>query len=59
MRLHDLRHTWFTRMLTAGASLHELKQAGGHSSIAVTSDVYGHLVKSRLRDVVERMEDVG
>lgn len=53
MRLHDARHTAITHWITSGASLDDAKRWAGHSSIAITSDVYGHLVKGRVGAFVE------
>jgi integrase len=50
-RLHDLRHTAATLLLGSGASLDDVKRVMGHSSIAITSDVYGHRVEGRAREL--------
>lgn len=42
---HELRHTAASMMLTRGVSIKEVSEALGHSSIAVTADVYGHLLE--------------
>lgn len=42
-RFHDLRHTFASLRLEQGAGLIEVKDALGHSSIAVTSNTYAHL----------------
>lgn len=44
MRFHDLRHTFGTLLIQAGAPLAYVRDQMGHSSIQVTVDVYGHLV---------------
>jgi integrase len=49
VRLHDLRHTFATLALTAGVPLKTVSSALGHSSIAITADVYAH-VTPELRD---------
>ena len=60
MRLHDLRHSWVSRMLARGASLDDVKRLAGHSSIQVTSDTYSHLVsESALRVAGSIDEAVG
>lgn len=43
IRMHDLRHTCATLLLKAGESLSVISQRLGHSSIAVTHDVYSHV----------------
>ena len=41
--LHTLRHSFATHMLAAGVPLHTVPELLGHSSVAVTGDVYGHV----------------
>ena len=49
LRFHDLRHTAASLLLAhSGAELAELKFVLGHSQIAHTVDLYGHLVPGRL-----------
>jgi integrase len=43
LRIHDLRHTHAAMLISAGRSLTAIQRRLGHSSIAVTSDLYGHL----------------
>ena len=40
---HALRHTYVTLALNAGAPIGVISKAAGHSTIAVTSDIYGSL----------------
>ena len=44
IRLHDLRHSFGSLLIQAGASLTYVKEQMGHSSIQVTVDTYGHLI---------------
>lgn len=43
LRVHDLRHTHAAMLIAAGVPLTAIQRRLGHSSIAVTSDLYGHL----------------
>jgi integrase len=43
--LHTLRHA--TRMLAAGVPLHTVSELLGHSFVAVTGGVYGHVAHRR------------
>lgn len=43
VELHTLRHTAATLMLTNGVPLTTVSRVLGHGSIAVTSDLYGHV----------------
>lgn len=42
-RLHDLRHTWASRLIAAGCSPRILQYAIGHSAFTLTSRVYVHI----------------
>jgi integrase len=44
VRVHDLRHTHAAILISAGRPLTAIQHRLGHSSIAVTSDLYGHLM---------------
>jgi integrase len=44
LRIHDLRHTHAALLISAGVPLTAIQRRLGHSSIAVTSDLYGHLL---------------
>ena len=42
--LHELRHSGASLMLAQGTGLYVVSEVLGHSSVAITKDVYGHLV---------------
>lgn len=42
-RLHDLRHTYATRLVAAGCNLKILQYMIGHSSYQLTADTYTHV----------------
>jgi len=44
IRFHDLRHTFGSLLIQAGAPLTYVKEQMGHSSIKITVDIYGHLI---------------
>lgn len=56
MRWHDLRHAYVTLMMAAGVPLAAVSKMVGHSSIAITTDIYGHLTSEMQEDAVGRME---
>ena len=43
IRLHDLRHTWATLALQAGIHPKVVSERLGHSTIAITLDIYSHV----------------
>ena len=46
IRIHDLRHTFASQMLTLGESPVYVKEQLGHHSIQLTVDTYGHWIKT-------------
>lgn len=54
MRIHDLRHTAASWMITEGAPLEVVKELLGHSSITMT-ERYAHLAPHRVREAVNRL----
>ncbi|MBK5281714.1 MAG: tyrosine-type recombinase/integrase [Nitrospiraceae bacterium] len=53
IRIHDLRHTFATRLLMNGESPAYVKEQLGHSSIQVTVDLYCHWVPGSNRQAVD------
>lgn len=46
---HELRHSGASLMLAQGTPLHVVSEVLGHASIAITKDVYGHLLEGDKR----------
>lgn len=44
LRIHDLRHSHAAHLISDGIPLTGIQRRFGHSSITVTSDMYGHLL---------------
>ncbi len=55
---HELRHSGASLMLAQGTDLYVVSEVLGHASIAITKDVYGHLVEGQKRRATEAMSDV-
>src|SRR6185312_324037 len=56
LRFHDLRHTYATLMIAAGAHAKYLQAQMGHASIRVTLDLYGHLYPDANRTVLRELD---
>jgi integrase len=52
---HELRHSGASLMLAQGTPLHVVSDVLGHASIAITKDVYGHLLEGDTRTAAELM----
>ena len=52
-RLHDLRHYHATQLLAAGVPVPTVSKRLGHTSTAVTLDVYGHWLPEQDRDAAD------
>jgi len=51
--VHSLRHTMITDGISGGTPLEKISKMVGHSSVAFTADVYGHLTKEMSTEVAE------
>jgi integrase len=58
VRLHDLRHSFASLLLAAGADLKTVSTALGHSTISVTADTYAHVSPSMLKDAANLLDRV-
>lgn len=47
MRLHDLRHTHASLLLSEGTPMYVVQARLGHQSITTTVDIYGHVPQTR------------
>jgi integrase len=57
-RVHDLRHAAATAMLQAGIHPKVASERLGHASVAITLDLYSHLIEGMDADAAERIDDV-
>ena len=55
IRLHDLRHTAATLLLTQGVSPRVVMETLGHSQISLTMNTYSHVLPELQREAAEKM----
>jgi integrase len=53
--VHTLRHSGASAMLAAGAPIVTVSRILGHSSIAITADIYGHVTTDDARKAVDHL----
>ena len=58
VRLHDLRHSCASFLLSQGASPRVVMEVLGHSGIAVTMNTYAHVLPTLLGDAMAGMDDL-
>ena len=56
-KLHILRHTFASLLLSQGESPVYVKEQLGHSSIQITVDIYGHLIPGANKAAVNKLDD--
>jgi len=56
IRVHDVRHTYASLLISNGVSLAYIRDQLGHSSIKTTVDIYGHLIPSSMQHVVNELD---
>lgn len=55
---HTFRHTFATHAVEAGMSLQDLKGILGHSSLAMTADLYAHVTMDAKRKAMQQIDSV-
>jgi integrase len=56
MRLHDLRHSAVAILIAQGVNIKAISELLGHSSVAFTLQVYGHLLEETKRETADKMD---
>ena len=54
LRLHDLRHTHASLMLSKGIHLKIVSERLGHSNIGITGDLHSHVLPSMQEEAVSQ-----
>ena len=57
VNVHTLRHSAAVSWLESGTHIRAVADALGHSSIAITGDIYGHATPDVLRNAVQGLSD--
>lgn len=57
IRMHDLRHTYASQLLSLGESVVYVKEQLGHHSIQLTVDTYAHWLPSEGKAGVNKLDD--
>jgi Site-specific recombinase XerD len=55
---HEHRHSAASIMLAQGAPLRVVSEVLGHASVAITMDIYGHLIGGEKAETTEAITDV-
>jgi len=55
VRLHDLRHTWARLALEAGIPAKVVQDRLGHSTVAITLNIYSHVTPQLQSDAAARV----
>jgi integrase len=58
IRFHDLRHSAASLMLAQGIPLRSIQEILGHSSIALTANLYAHVGEQLKREVADAMDAI-
>lgn len=58
VRFHDLRHTYATLMLAAGVHPKIVSEALGHSTVAITLDIYSHVTPGLQEAAAKQLDSV-
>lgn len=58
IRLHDLRHTSATLLLSEGVDIETVSHRLGHSKASVTLDIYGHALKSKDQTASDKLSEI-
>lgn len=56
IRVHDLRHTTATYLLSIGAHPKKVQELLGHSSIILTMDTYSHVLPTMHQEIADQMD---
>lgn len=56
MRIHDLRHSAVAILIAQGVNIKAISELLGHSSVAFTLQIYGHLLEEAKKETAAKMD---
>jgi integrase len=56
IRLHDLRHTFVSYMLSQNVPVKDVQVIAGHADFSTTMDIYGHLMPGAQKEAAKKMD---
>jgi integrase len=57
VHLHTLRHSTASFLLAAGTHIKVVQEHLGHSSYAITADIYSHVAPEQRREAADRLDE--
>lgn len=57
-KIHDMRHSFATHLLTQGAYINEVQIALGHTEAKTTLQNYAHILPGRQKEIANRMNNI-
>jgi len=57
VHLHTLRHSTASFLLAAGTHTKVVQEHLGHSSYAITADIYSHVAPEQRREAADRLDE--
>jgi len=58
VRLHDLRHTHATLLLTAGVNPKVVQERLGHKKVTTTLDTYSHVTPTLQKQAADKIDNI-
>lgn len=56
IRLHDLRHTYASILISEGVDIVTISKSLGHADVSVTLNIYSHLLQKPAKEAVNKLE---
>jgi integrase len=57
VKLHDLRHSCVTLLLSIGVPPNVVREIVGHAHIGVTMEIYAHASLDQMRAALQRLDE--